>query len=289
MFGYVRTDVPNLYVKDTVLYRSIYCGLCKSIGKTCGQRARFALTYDLAFLSCFYHNLTDTDVVIKRQRCILHWFVKREIALVDALSERLACLNAILTYYKLCDDITDEGGIGLKKGFFTKAYKRAKKKEPVLEEIVKRNCKALLEYEKKKEGSIDISADFFGNMVKEITVEILGDRNTPATEEIGYNMGKWIYLIDALDDFDKDKKKGSYNPFVLTYQDAQSKIELLQKHPQEIAFVFGTVLSEIERLSGELKYCFNHDLLDNVFKRGLKVKTKQIMENNKKCVKTTKF
>jgi hypothetical protein len=76
---------------------------------------------------------------------------------------------------------------------------------------------------------------------------------------------------------------------VLTYQDAQSKIELLQKHPQEIAFVFGTVLSEIERLSGELKYCFNHDLLDNVFKRGLKVKTKQIMENNKKCVKTTKF
>ena len=89
--------------------------------------------------------------------------------------------------------------------------------------------------------------------------------------------------------FDKDKKKGAYNPFVLTYPNAESKKDLLQKYPQEIAFVFGMVLNEIERLSGEIEYYFNHDLLDNVFKRGLKVKTKQIMENDKKCVKTTKF
>ena len=42
-----------MYVKDTVLYKACYCGLCKSIGNVCGQRGRFALNYDLTFLSIF--------------------------------------------------------------------------------------------------------------------------------------------------------------------------------------------------------------------------------------------
>ena len=50
MFGYVTTDNPNLYIKDLGLYKALYCGLCKSIGATCGQMARLTLTYDLTFL-----------------------------------------------------------------------------------------------------------------------------------------------------------------------------------------------------------------------------------------------
>lgn len=57
MFGYVKTDFPNLYVKDTVLYKAMYCGLCKGIGRTCGQKGRFLLNYDLTFLSVFMHNV----------------------------------------------------------------------------------------------------------------------------------------------------------------------------------------------------------------------------------------
>ena len=39
MFGYIRTDPAYLYGKDDILYRAFYCGFCKSIGKSCGQRA----------------------------------------------------------------------------------------------------------------------------------------------------------------------------------------------------------------------------------------------------------
>ena len=54
MFGYIRTDIPNMIVKDTVLYKALYCGLCKSIGKTCGTCGRFTLNYDLTFLSAIF-------------------------------------------------------------------------------------------------------------------------------------------------------------------------------------------------------------------------------------------
>ena len=55
----------------------------------------------------------------------------------------------------------------------------------------------------------------------------------------------------------------------------------------EIIYIFGSLLSEIERLSKSLEYKFNHDLIDNVLIFGLKNQTKQIMEN-KKCKNTTK-
>ena len=51
-----------MYVKDGVLYKALYCGLCKSIGGSCGQRARFALSYDMTFLSALLHNIKGTDV-----------------------------------------------------------------------------------------------------------------------------------------------------------------------------------------------------------------------------------
>ena len=97
MFGYIRTDPAYLYGKDDILYRAFYCGLCKSIGKSCGQRARFALNYDLTFLSAFAHNVCGEDVQIERQRCVMHWFRKRPMAGVDALSVRVAHLTVILT------------------------------------------------------------------------------------------------------------------------------------------------------------------------------------------------
>ena len=45
MFGYINPDAPYLFKKDETLYNALYCGLCKGIGKGCGQTARTALTY----------------------------------------------------------------------------------------------------------------------------------------------------------------------------------------------------------------------------------------------------
>ena len=128
MFGYVKNDLENTYVKDTVLYQSIYCGLCKGIGKKCGYIARFTLDYDLAFLSLIVHNLLDKDIKIEKQACIAHHIIKRPVAIPDEITFRIANLNVILAYHKFTDDILDNGKGRFKRSFFKKAYKKAKKR-----------------------------------------------------------------------------------------------------------------------------------------------------------------
>ena len=80
MFGYIKPETPYLYIKDDTLYKALYCGVCKSIGGQCGQVARFALTYDVAFFSALTHNMAGEDVKIEPKRCVAHWIKKRPIA-----------------------------------------------------------------------------------------------------------------------------------------------------------------------------------------------------------------
>lgn len=288
MFGYLTTDFPNLYVKDVVLYKAAYCGLCKSIGRTCGTKGRFLLNYDLTFLSVFIHNVLGEDFEIKKQRCILHTIIKRPVAIPDDISMRVAALNVILAYYKLSDNVIDEGKGRLKRSFFRRAYKKAKKAEPILDNIVKKHYDDLRTLEKSASDSVDFVADPFGTMMKEITAELIKDKFTDNIGELTYNLGKWIYLIDALDDFDKDKKSGSFNVFINAYADIGDKKTLLTEKKGDLEFIFGEILSAVYRTANNVSYKFNHDLTDNILYKGIFERTKSIMEY-KKCKNTTKF
>ena len=43
MFGYVKPDAPYLYIKDDTLYKSLYCSVCKAIGKIADKGQDFRL------------------------------------------------------------------------------------------------------------------------------------------------------------------------------------------------------------------------------------------------------
>lgn len=288
MFGYVKTDRPNMYVKDTVLYGAMYCGLCKGIGKVCGQRARLVLNYDLTFLSVLLHNLKGLDAKIEKQRCVIHQIKKRPIAVPDELTHRIACLNVILARYKLNDDVVDNNKGRFKRAFLSKAYKRAKKLEPQIDSIVKKRYDELLALEKQGCDSVDIVADPFGMMMQEIVEMLMGEACDENVMSLAYHLGKWIYLIDALDDFDKDIKKNNFNVFVNMYKDVIKKSDLILTRQNELILIFASVLNKIAELSKLLKYKFNHDLTDNVLMRGLACQTKNIMEN-RICENTTKY
>lgn len=288
MFGYLTTDFPNLYVKDVVLYKAAYCGLCKSIGKVCGTKGRFLLNYDLTFLSVFTHNALGVDFKVEKQRCILHTIIKRPVAVPDGLSLRIAALNVILAYYKLSDNVIDEGKGALKRSVFKKAYKKAKKAEPVFDEIVKKRYAELLTLEKNNSDSIDAVADPFGSMMRDIAAELFGDKFNDVIAELTYNLGKWIYLIDALDDFDKDKKNGNFNVFNNCFPDIADKTALMRDKRQDVEIVFGGILSAVYENAKGVFYKFNHDLTDNILYKGIFERTKNVMES-KKCRNSTKF
>lgn len=288
MFGYVRYDIPHLYVKDLMLYKALYCGLCKSIGKSCGQAARVGLSYDVTFLSALLHNMTGTDVKIEQQNCFEHAIRKRPIAQSDELTLELGALNTLLIFYKLTDDVEDgEHGRG-KRLWFKKGYKRAKKQYPELVKLVEDFMKEQSRTEKQAPTSPDVAAEPTACMMQALSRHFLKEKASESSDELFYALGKWVYLIDALDDFEKDKKKKSYNPFVLGYE-AKDKRELMEKYGGELGFLFDTLFYSMrEGLSG-VKFHFNRDLTDNVILRGIPLETARVMKNEQPTKMTVKI
>ena len=276
MFGYVRYDLPNLHIKDFMLYKAMYCGLCKGIGAACGQRARLGLTYDVTFLSALLHNMTGQDVKITQQNCFEHAIRKRPIAEADALTQELGALNALLTYYKLADDIADGSGGRVRQAWFKKGAKRAKARYPEMSALVEQYVADQAAVEKKRSPSPDEAAEPTAALMRALAVYFLGEKNSPAAEQLFYAVGKWVYLIDALDDYEKDLKKGRYNPFVLAYgQDSREK--LLKENGQDLAFLFDTLFYDLREGLAGVKFYFNRDLTDNVILRGIPLETRRVL------------
>ena len=286
MFGYVRADTPYLFIKDDALYRAMYCGVCKGIAEVCGHSARIGLSYDITFLSVLLHNIAGIDVQIEKQHCLTHCIRTRMMANVDEITRKLGAFNTLLAYYKYTDDIDDgDGGKG-KRLFFKKGFRRVKKLYPELEIIVRENLKNQEKTEKAKVDSVDRAADATAVMMAKACQWILGDKANENTYGLCYSVGKWIYLIDALDDYDKDKAKGAYNPFLLCYNAENRKALLEGENGDEVRYFFNAVFFDIRENLSKITFHFNRDLTDNILLRGLPTVTKRIMEGkNCKCKK----
>ncbi len=275
MFGYIGPDAPYLFKKDETLYQALYCGLCKSIGKGCGQIARTALTYDMAFTSALIHNIKGEDVQIKKQRCCVHWFKRRPMALPDDITIALGCVNTVLTYFKLCDDKADGEARGVLRHLYKAGYKRAMKRHPEIAKIVSSYTLEQAKLEENHCDSIDMACEPTAIMMKEAGRYLLGGFANEYTDNLFYHIGKWVYLIDALDDYDKDVKKGRYNVLYNVYKEP-TRAAAVKKGEAELKFVFDMMFSEMRRSLKNIKFYFNHDLTDNIILRGIPIKTRTL-------------
>lgn len=277
MFGYVKYDFVNLRIKDLMLYKAMYCGLCKGIARSCGQAARIGLTYDVTFLSVLLHNITGTDVRVEKQNCFEHRIKKRPIAAVDELTEELGALNTVLVYYKLTDDILDKKRGRSRRVWFKKGYKRSKKRYPELVQIVENYMKEQAKAEKAKSSSPDMAADPSACMMQTLSRHFLKEKASSSTDRLFYALGKWVYLIDALDDYEKDLKKKNYNPFVLAYG-CKTRAELMERFGEDVAFLFDTTFYDMREGMSGVKFYFNRELTDNVILRGLPAETERVFK-----------
>ncbi len=227
MFGYVKPEVKELRVKEHTAYKAIYCGLCKCTGKCVTCSARFALSYDFVFLALLRMALTGEKPDFDTSRCMAHPVKKRPYAKDCSALEYSAKASALLTYYKIEDDITDSRG--MKKIKYKLALphgRRAKKKAKgleSLEESIRTHLASLGALEAKGEPSADAPADIFGKLLAEVGAYGLEGGAARIAAEVCHRIGKWIYFADALDDYESDKKNGSYNPLLIAYPDEPEK------------------------------------------------------------------
>ena len=275
MFGYISPDAPYLFKKDETLYKALYCGLCKSIGAGCGQTARTALTYDMAFVPALVHNIWGEDVKIEKARCALHILKKRPIAGVDDTTIAIGCINTALAYFKLCDDKEDGDKRGVLRHLYKKGYKKTLKKHPRAAEIISTYTQKQTALEKANCAIIDEACEPSAMMMRDISDYVLGEFATEETQKLFYALGKWVYLIDALDDYDKDVKKKRYNVLFNVYG-APCKTEAVRQGKEEMEFIFDSLFADMRQSIQNIKFHFNRDLTDNIILRGIPLKTRSL-------------
>lgn len=276
MFGYVKAYKPELKIAEYDTYKAIYCSLCRQLGKDYGVFAKFILSYDFVFLAMLKLSLEDECCGYSKMRCPFNPLKKcmRLEKQSQTLEFSATCL-VIMFYYKLLDDINDNGLKGkLRSGailpIFKHYLKKARKNYGDIDKKIADLMKTQETVEKENLNSIDKSADPTARMLEFVFSYGEEDENTKRVlSRLGYLAGKWVYLIDAFDDLEDDIKRGSYNP--LKNRESEDVKGLINNCNVEMANSFE--LLNLKRYK---------TILSNIIYRGLPEELKRIENKEKK-------
>ena len=233
MFGYVRACKSEMRIKEFEMYKTVYCSLCKELGKTYGPFARLTLSYDFTFLALLNMSLKKEFCGTERKLCKCNPLKKCTYLKEGNDLEMPAAAAMIMLYFKLLDNISDEKGIKkigfiIIKPFFKSAYKKAKKKYPNIDKIVSIYISEQQSLEKELCSSIDKAADPTAKALSQIFALCSDDEKYKRVlRRMGYCMGRYIYLLDAFCDFNNDIKKGSYNPLKFSEESYEEKKQMI--------------------------------------------------------------
>jgi hypothetical protein len=90
---------------------------------------------------------------------------------------------------------------------------------------------------------------------------------------MGYSLGRWLYIIDAVDDMARDRKSGNYNVFLQKYQDSSDPAVL-----KEAEFNLYFSLAKAAEAYSRLPVKKNKGILDNILYLGLKERTNLVLK-----------
>lgn len=221
MFGYLQIHKDELKVKEYEAYKSVYCGLCKQLGRDYGFMTRLILSYDCTFYAILLMSLKRSCTGFSDGRCKFNPLKKCKFAdCKDNAYSKASALSVISAYYKVVDDIDDSGffkriALKIAKPFFGRRQKKAARRFPEIEIIVSEMMKNQKAAENDELVTIDKAANPTAKMISDLAaLEGGNDLQKRVLSEFGYQIGRWVYLIDAADDYEKDKKSGNFNPFI---------------------------------------------------------------------------
>ena len=314
MLGYVTCEKAELKVREYELYSAYYCGVCKSIGARYGQLARTVLSYDSVFLSMLLDGVSGKAPGVEEGSCLLHPVKGKNIASSRGI-DFAADVMLILAWFNYLDDqndkdtVSEKGGAGeIAKATALKVAGRSLKKaygdiEPKYPELCKEIAGQLDELsalEKEKCASLDEAAEPFANIMVRIFEAGFGHMAVPALDQdqatdlkvagsMGYHLGKWIYLMDAWEDLEKDIASGAYNPLIYRFgfmQDSETETAegFRDRIRESVRFNLMTYLSMIGSAVDLLELKGNKGIIENIVFMGLLRRTEDALKAEEKGI-----
>ena len=276
MFGYVRINKMDLTFREYEHYKAYYCGLCKYLKRNHTELSRLTINYDITFLILLLSSIYQPSAQVFHEKCIVDP-VKKKKHIINDITEYAASMNILLAYYKLEDDVNDEGGIKsrLARQVYKKSFKTAYDKYPKKADFIKKCLGELRSLEEDQSSSIDQTSNCFARLLEEI-FDYKDDDYRDRLRKVGFNIGKYIYIMDAYEDLDEDLEKGRYNPFT-SYKDDREALKA------RVDKLIGMTLSRLEEAILDLDIEVNKSIIDNIIYSGVYLRYKGLINGvNKK-------
>lgn len=268
MFGYIVPRECELKVREQAMYRSVYCGLCKSIQRHYGSLSALSLQYDCTFLALLLDSLSGEKVQAQKCRCLHRCPDKnRRYRLETPNLHFAAAVNVILGYYKCLDARADGESLKQQAGslLLASAHKRAASEFPRVEAAAAAYLQAQQNAEARG-ANADEAAHPTGEFLKALA-DIAPGVPTEARVPLRwmfYHLGRWIYFMDAWDDVKKDRAAGAFNPF-------------LHAAREDAAFALNTAMRQCQEALNLLPLQRDAGLIENIITLGCPCKAMEIL------------
>lgn len=281
MFGYVMPCKMELKIRDYEKFKAYYCGLCLSLKNNFGNVSRFALNYDMTFLGVLLDSLGKNKNSYINSGCIAHPIGKRLKIVDNKAIDYAAFCNTSLMYFKLLDDYEDNNSLHSKILSLTikKFVKTSDINLKPLIDYMENKLNELYTLEKSLESfTIDEISDKFADLTGFIISYYYKEEEFKETlYNLGYNLGRWIYIIDAYDDLEEDMKKRKFNAINKAFNEGNLPYEEfvnLIRERVELNLILSA--DSCLRALDNLPLAKNQELLYNILQLGLMEKMERI-------------
>ncbi len=282
MFGFVCIDKQELKVKEYESYKAVYCSLCRQLTRDYSFLSGFLLNFDCTFYAMMCMASSDVTPLFSRKRCRYNPLKRCNYCESgqDFLSKSAALL-ILMSYYKLLDNINDSGffkriGCIILKPLFSMWKRKAAAMYPHIHKACEQMYLSQCACEE-KDACIDEAAEPTARLLAEVFSELSdSEKLRPAYEQFGYHLGKWVYLMDAIDDLDDDVKSGSFNP---VYN------KLRKTKAESVEYADGLLSQSLFLLTGAYRLIPKKHfgpILDNIILLGLVKKQEEVLYSERK-------
>lgn len=214
MFGFVTANMGELTEEQKNRYTAVYCGICRNIRTGASNLCRLSLSYDMAFLALVLMSLYEPEEQSGNRACTLHPIHPRPWT-DNEYTRYAADMNVALAYYKALDDWQDD-----KKCSAKAMASMLEKYLPPIRGQYSRQCGAIEEciqrlsaLEQANCPNPDEPANCFGELMAQLFV-YQEDLWQADLRQMGFALGRFVYLTDAAVDYRRDLRRKKYNPFV---------------------------------------------------------------------------
>lgn len=289
LFGYVRPYAPELKMKEYDAFRAVYCGLCHQLGRSFGFWYRLTLNYDFVFLALLYYGQHKELPEVTKGRCAVNPLQKVPLCALDKGMVFSSDIASIMIYYKIKDNISDTGklpSIGWKfaEKFFRGSWRKAAQREPEADKIISDMMLEQKKVEENKTPSLDAASDPTAKAFSEIAGKFFPEDSSDRAkmERLGYLVGRYVYLCDAVDDIEDDCKHQNYNPLIYRYLDGDfnsGKIEYAKEQAKSALYM---TIGEMSYISNDIEFTCFKPIISNIIDMGMKQSLEDILNKEGK-------